>query len=458
MKPRWNSNPRFFYYGASLLSLLLLTPIRASVGDGNLPPLNPTARFFINLLFVNSLLAYGGMLFGNGQENRPLTGRAWLVLAGIGVLLCMMPPVFSGDVHEYLMRGRILGVYHQNPYVHTALEFPHDPFFPLSVWNKWPDDYGPSWTLVQWIAPTLFGFSYFSALFAQKLVVFVFLALSGWLFFKISRQVWPERAHWMTQAFLLNPNFLVHHLVDGHNDIATIFYMLLAVFLLLRSKLWMSLSASTLAFLAKMSSVVLMPVIVIAWFRLKNVSSCPERGFLVLRAVACVLIVSAALYAPFWVGPQTLTILNVANGWFYTNSVPYAIYIFLGKMGLPVAAGLVENAFYVFFVLTAAGALLWLLLKKSFETKDIFRVLSFIFLVLYLSYSVPFYGSHLNWALPFIILSEFPLSKCLILLYTTAGLFAYFKRLSFLYLGAVALYFLFLTLYKRVGKPGILTK
>ena len=122
------------------------------------------------------------------------------------------------------------------------------------------------------------------------------------------------------------------------------------------------------------------------------------------------------------------------------------------------AAGLVENAFYVFFVLTAAGILLWLLLKKSFETKDIFRALSFIFLVLYLSYSVPFYGSHLNWALPFIILSEFPLSKFLILLYTAAGLFAYFKRLSFLYLAAVALYFLFLVFYKRCRKPGILAK
>ncbi len=64
------------------------------------------------------------------------------------VAVFLLPLLFSRDVYSYAFYGRIVGIYHQNPYVHTPVEFAGDSLWPL-VGPKWVDTpavYGPLFT------------------------------------------------------------------------------------------------------------------------------------------------------------------------------------------------------------------------------------------------------------------------------------------------------------------------
>ncbi len=440
------------YYGASLLLMVLFPSVGQLFHEKNLPPLEPPVRFFINLVFLNLGAAYAWLIFPKKQMALP--SFFWLYFFLIGIAICLVPPVFSGDLYEYLIRGRILGIYHQNPYAHVSGEFPQDPFFAFSIWTRTPDNYGPAWVLIQWIMPTLFGGTVPLAAASQKILLFGFLLSSGLIFNRIAVSVYPSKAAGLTQAFVLNPNLWVQHILDGHNDIVMVFWMLLAAYFLLRSRWFFGVLAATLAVLVKYSSLFLLPVLFIAAIR-KN----PEWGFkqkfiFMIKGCAVAAGTTAALYLPFWIGQDTFKYFFVFKEWFYTNSVPYAFYLFFTKLGVFFQPVDVKRFFMLFFLGNAFLAMAWFFLKRSYAPASFFRTMTWIFLALHASYAIPFYGNHLSWSIPFLILSDFPLAPVAVTLVSLAGIFAYFKRLSFLYLLAIAVYLGAVVLWKGLGRRG----
>ncbi len=432
------------YYGLSLALMCLFPWAMHVAGDSNLPPQKPLARLIINAIFLNLGIAYTLLITRKTEEIMPK--KLWLMFLAIALLLCVVPPVFSGDLYEYLIRGRIFGVYHKNPYAHASIEFPSDKFFSKSVWIHTPENYGPAWALVEWIMPTFFGQSIALACFMQKVMLLGFLTASGFIFFKIALLVAPQKAHTLTQAFILNPNIWSHHLVDGHNDIIMVFWMLLAIYAMLNQSMTMSLAAAAMGALVKFTSLILLAVVGILF--LKSLPGKTNKIWDIFKSAVAVLALTVACYAPFWIGRDTLMYFSTFKGWFYTNSVPYAFYSLLHKLGFLISTTQVEKGFMIFFAVNALSALVYLWLRPKVNPVFIFRVALWMFLALYASYAIPFYGHHFSWAMPFLILSQVPLSPLALLLYSMAGVLAYFKRLSFLYIGAWAVYLSALFIFK----------
>ena len=406
-------------------------------GDINLPPQHPVSRLVINFIFLHLGAAYIWVI--SCKEKTDLPPGVWIALAVAGVALCVMPPVFSGDAYEYLMRGRIFGVYHLNPYAHASGEFRSDPFYPYSIWHDLPENYGPAWVLMQWVAPTFFGFSVYGALVAHKMILLGFFALSGTLFYKISRVVGAEEAKPLTLLFILNPNLWVHHLVDGHNDIVMIFFMLVAVYGILNRSWLFAMVAGAMATLVKYTAVLLLPVLLMAASQI-GAQTRRQKIYVAVAGTVAVLLMAAMFYGPFWIGRDTWKYFFVFKDWFYSNSIPYAAHLLLGKLGGAVGTAAVAFFFRCFFLTNAVLALGWLATRKELFPRNAFRALVWMFGALYVSYAIPFYGHHLNWALPFFILSGFPAKRVGLCLFSFAGIFAYFKRLSFLFLLAAAFY------------------
>ena len=437
------------YYSFSLALMGLFPWATRIAGDTNLPPLKPLSRFIINLIFLNLGLAYACLV--THRMNEPLAKKLWAVFIVVAVFLCALPPVFSGDLYEYLIRGRILGVYHQNPYMHASVEFPQDKFFSHSVWIHTPENYGPVWAMVQWIMPTFFGQSIPLAVFMQKILLLGFFAASGFIFFKVAKRIAPAQAHKLTLAFVLNPNLWVHHLVDGHNDIVMVFWMLLALYAMIRNEAVWSLMAATMGALVKFTSLILLLVLGAAFLKsiFKNKRS--KKFRIIAQAFAAVLFLVVVCYAPFWAGKETLLYFSTFKEWFYTNSVPYAFYMLLNKAGVSVSTILMGKAFMAFFAVNVFAALVRFWMGPDSKPLLIFRTVLWMFLALYASYAIPFYGHHFSWGMPFLILSQVPLAPLALILYSMAGVFAYFKRLSFLYLAGWLIYLaaLGITAYRR---------
>lgn len=447
---------RKLYYALSILFFLLFPMICQFCGDGNLPPQKSFARFWINLIFLNALWAYAMIFIAKGAAPT-LSWKEWALFAMAGIFLCTTPPVFSGDLHEYLMRGRILGVYHENPYL-VPKNYPEDPFYQLTVWvaqHKLPENYGPVWACLQWIAPTLFQKSYIASIFFFKFILFLFLAGSVWIFDLICRKAAPEKAAWMVPFFALNPNLIDHTLIDGHNDIVMVFFILCSFYLLLKGYYYRAVAAGTLAVLIKFTAVILLPIAGIFYFRRQSIQSIAVFCVLVLKSLLLFLGICALFYLPFWVGPSTLGYFSKFGDWFATNSVPYAIRLFLTYLGANVSESAVKHFFVLFFAANCLAAFLWISFKEKPNLKHYCRAISWIFLAMYASYTIPFYGHHLLWAFPFLILSELPAPLFWNVLYTVVGLFFYFKRPSFLFLIGFSIYmsYLLIRYFQRNQSP-----
>ena len=456
-----NIRSRSWYYALSVAMMALFPLICRYCGDGNLPPQKAFARFWINLIFLNLLLAYGLFFYGK-NKTKAVSKAEWGLFILVGLFLCALPPIFSGDLHEYLMRGRILGVYHENPYL-VPKDYPADPFYALTVWvglHKLPENYGPAWAVLQCIMPTIFQASYWASVFFFKLMLFVFLVGSVWFFHQIARIVWPEHARWMTPLFALNPNLIDHIIVDGHNDIVMVFLILCSFYFLLKNRYYRAVAAATLAVLIKFTAVIFLPVMGIYYFRRQAVRTVGSFFKLVIGSAALFLLICFVFYYPFWIGMSTLSYFSKFSDWFATNSVPYAVHAALNRLGIPVSELLTKRFFNLFFVVNCLAALGWFWLRKETDAKGLCRTVTWMFMAMFLTYTIPFYGHHLLWMLPFLILSGFPAPLLYCVLFAAAGIFFYFKRLSFLFLISIifyGLYLAFLHFRRKAGlkEPGI---
>lgn len=145
-----------------------------------------------------------------------------VVILGVAyqVVVLMLPMLFSRDVYSYAFYGRIAGVYHANPYVHTPVEFASDPLWSLvgPRWVNTPAVYGPLWT----------GFSSLLArvihapagmVLAFRLTAVAAALATIWVIRDTTRRIWPERTAFGVAAFALNPVVVFHSVASGHNDV-----------------------------------------------------------------------------------------------------------------------------------------------------------------------------------------------------------------------------------------------
>ncbi len=186
-----------------------------------------TAVFLI-LLFLLSIIYYL-ILYLIKHKRLSFTNLKWLVILSC-IILFFSYSAFSHDLFNYMFDARIVTAYQQNPYVHSALDFPSDLWTRFMHWTHRTYPYGPVW-LVLTLPASMLGFGKFVLTLFNFKLLFLFFHLSNiYLINKILKKADPKLSLLGTAVYAFNPVVLIESLVSPHNEVLMLFFLLLAIY------------------------------------------------------------------------------------------------------------------------------------------------------------------------------------------------------------------------------------
>jgi hypothetical protein len=165
----------------------------------------------------------------------PRLRTAWVIatIVAIHAIFFLSPPLPLTDVFNYLNYGRMEIVHGLNPYATIPALEPHsDPAFEFSNWHHLLSPYGPLFTFFTFVLVPLGVATSFWVFKASLMLVSL---ASLWLVWRCAELLHrdPRKAILLVG---LNPLVLVWGLGGDHNDFLMMFFVMLAVYLLLRSR------------------------------------------------------------------------------------------------------------------------------------------------------------------------------------------------------------------------------
>lgn len=279
---------------------------------------------------LSAFLILAGLYVIGWRMARHASGRAaWGIILGgpvsSAIVLMLMFPIGAADLFDYIMHARIFSIHGANPFIHMGKEFRYDPFFPYMAWAGLPCTYGPLWVLLSGLAARLAGHGIIANVLIFKLVVGVFFFASIGMIALILRDVAPEHALAGVVAFAWNPIALYETFGNGHNDVVMVFWMLAAVWLLVRRRYTLAILSLMAGALVKYMPILLVPAAGLIALRDLSEWRARLRFGLLTTLVAMALIVLA--YLPFWEGPKTVTLTQRED--LFTASLPAALWAWL---------------------------------------------------------------------------------------------------------------------------------
>ncbi|HWX45816.1 MAG TPA: hypothetical protein VNY52_10905 [Solirubrobacteraceae bacterium] len=188
----------------------------------------------IKALFTGALvLMYVAYLVG--FKTLPGLRARWTIAAVVGAhaILVLSPPLSLTDVFNYVNYGRMGVLHHLNPYTTIPVFEPHsDPSYDLSNWHQLLSPYGPLFTLLTYAVVPL-GIA--GSLWVLKSLLMAVSLATVLLVWKCARLLGRDPVAAIA-LFGLNPIVLVWGLGGDHNDFLTVFFIVLAFYLLLRAR------------------------------------------------------------------------------------------------------------------------------------------------------------------------------------------------------------------------------
>ncbi len=266
------SPPKKFMRAKKLFPFLILLVYQAlflpliyfSISRGNPLTVNietvPIAYIGILLSYLLFLaFSYWLVLYLFSQQLISVKPKTLIItLIPLFVLLLAVPPLLSNDLYAYATYSRNYCHFNADPYIVDRSFFGQ---------NTWHYLIGDDWL---YMGPNLYGpvivlltkyFGCFSNLFtsvvALKILMFVFFLVSGYL---ITLNKFLSKNPLLPYLYFLNPALLVHLVMDGHNNIIAITFLLL--YLLLPLSIWTT-SLLNLAFFSRLSYLLFSPMLLV---------------------------------------------------------------------------------------------------------------------------------------------------------------------------------------------------
>jgi hypothetical protein len=336
------------------------------------------------LRFSVAFISVGLLYFvGLRAAHRTFSKTAWMIVSGgtlafiIGFLF--MAPLDARDIYDNIFHGRILGVHGANPFRDVIAQFPNDPFFKYPWWKHSPSAYGPLWETLAGITAWLAGDGIITNILAFKILPGIFHLTSMAVVVSYLHRHQPQQA--LSGALLLgwNPVLLYETWGNGHNDIAMIFWVLLAALLISQKHYSLGTLSLVAGTLIKFIPAMLIPTaMLIGYHSLENLKS--RLSFIIRTSLAGVVLIMIA-YIPFWNGMATFSIGR--RMLMFTTSIPAVIYrILKPALGWSEAAHLVSLGA---LGLLAIFTLIQTLRAQKNSTQDFlqtaFNILAFYLLV-----------------------------------------------------------------------------
>jgi hypothetical protein len=293
----------------------------------------------------------------------------------------LIAPFDAADIYDNILHGRITGIYGANPYQQVIADYPQDPFYDYTAWKRAPSAYGPLWELFAGLIAKRAGDGIIANVLTFKFLAGFFYFFSIVIIWIILRKTQPELALAGVLLFAWNPVVLYETWGNGHNDMAMVVWILVAIWLTSLRRYSLAFISLTVGALIKFIPLLLLPtVLVIGWQNQKSPSG--KALFLSKTAIAVFSIVVLAYY-PFWNGENLLSVARRAH--LFTTSIPSIIYKALRPaLGIDPAAYLVSLGALVVLGLFVLYQSLWQLPSKSDNQPFIitaFSILTFYLMV-----------------------------------------------------------------------------
>ena len=248
----------------------------------------------------------------------------------LGLICVLIPIVTSEDVFSYIAYARMEVIYHLNPLVTFPTEISTDPIYPHIYWITQPSIYGPVWIAITSLLQEAL------LILGLRDIAFMVLALrlfgltmhlgSAFLVWSISGHLQTRysslsttRRLLATLTFAWNPLLLFEACINAHADTTAMFFILFAIWFLVRSGNEQAITSSykplllatamlAIATCLKLNvALLLLGLLFFLWTQ-------PKRIHTILATTALYTGIIVLSYAPFWAGRLTLHTLRINPG------------------------------------------------------------------------------------------------------------------------------------------------
>jgi len=314
----------FIYVLAFTLPANVLKLYQRTGLDGHLLPDAGT------LGYIRIIAGFAGVgllyLVGLRAARQTSSRLAWIIVIGSTlvfiIIFLFMAPFDALDIYDNISHGRILGIYGANPFRDLIAQFPHDPFSKYPRWTKSPSAYGPLWEILAGGTAWLAGNGIVPNILAFKLLPGIFhIAAIAVVFFYLNRAE-PEYALFGVLLLGWNPVVLYETWGNGHNDIAMIFWVLLAAMLLYQKRFTLAALSLVAGALFKFIPVLLIPAAMLIGYR--SLDSIQSRFRFVFKTALVGAWIIVIVYFPFWNGLASFSAIRRMQ--MFTTSIPAVIY------------------------------------------------------------------------------------------------------------------------------------
>ncbi len=335
-------------------------PLRSLASAGGLGSLSQDSLAWVGIAAM--VFAVAVFAFAIREAWRGGISVRLAVTLGIAFNLAMLllPLLFSRDVYSYALEGRIVSIYHANPYVAVPANYPYDPVARL-IGPKWidtPSVYGPVFTLMS-ATLTKYVHGIADMILAYKLIAVAASIGTLGVVSRLVARVRPERAAFAAVLLGWNPVVLFHSVASGHNDMLVALAVACAIALVHARRDLLATGVLALGVLVKATAVFPLGLLILFAVARKPRG---ERTSTFAKLVAVAGVIGIGFSAPFeQTSDPTLGMANLAThtGWLAPSRMFHdSITHWLDRAGLPglatVAGGLVRAAFPLAFVVSLA--------------------------------------------------------------------------------------------------------
>ena len=334
------------------------------------------------ILYIIVLLVLHGLYFFYlflSRHQKISKQKIWLILIITASILTFSYNTFSYDLFNYIFDAKIITHFHQNPYIHKALDYPGDPMLSFMHWTQRVYPYGPAW-LVLTVPLSFLGMQLFlPTFFLFKLLIS--MSYLGTLYFisKIFQKISPRYELWGLVFLGLNPLMIIECLISSHNDIVMMFFAVWSLYLLLNKKYFLSLILLLISIGIKFATGLLLPVyLLIALLQINNKKIYWVKLFFLMLFLMIAAAVMASLRTNFqpWYLVEPLVLAVFISGEYiilfpgiiisFFALLTYVPFLFLGNWDKPVPQllGNFRLISYILSVLAVAVYFFWQKLTK----------------------------------------------------------------------------------------------
>ena len=259
-------------------------------GKENLQAIAYLSAITLMIVIYLLILKYRRRIFGGLKD----------ILTFVFIISCVLVftiPFFSHDVVYYMGVGRLNSKYQQNPYYVSLKEYVENAPDNVDLkedtvlecgykhfWSRETVVYGPTWTIIC-AALSLISFGNVDVcLLIFKIANLIIHIINCYIIYKLSKR----KLHVLIYG--LNPFILLESIINVHNDIFMIFFILLVFYELLKKKsIIKSILFLAIATTIKYFSLLFLPFIIIYHYRNEKTSKrllkCVEYGLIYISIV-----------------------------------------------------------------------------------------------------------------------------------------------------------------------------